>query len=291
MRNVMRVLRRDILRLLKTPAALVVVLALLVLPSVYTWYNVLGFWNPYEDTGNLQVGVVNQDSGATSELTGDIDVGDMIVDQLKENDQLGWRFQDFDSAMTDLKSGASYAVFVIPEDFSQSLLGLVAGESDQPDIEYYVNEKAGPVAPKITDTGATTLDETINASFVSTVSDVVVESIDTAVGDAKEKVHSGTSAALSKADEAMAKISDAKASMEGVRQGATSAFPRRRARCRRRVPSWTAWRPSFPACRTPPRRPQTRCRTSRTRRWRRMRRYCRRSPPSRTSSLPRITRS
>lgn len=219
----MRVLRRDILRLLKTPAALVVVLALLVLPSVYTWYNVLGFWNPYEDTGNLQVGVVNQDAGATSELTGDIDVGDMIVDQLKENDQLGWRFQGFDSAMADLKSGASYAVFVIPKDFSQSLLGLVAGESDQPDIEYYVNEKAGPVAPKITDTGATTLDETINASFVSTVSDVVVESIDAAVGDAKEKVHSGTSAALSKADEAMAKISDAKASMEGVRQGATSA--------------------------------------------------------------------
>lgn len=219
----MRVLRRDLMRLLKTPAALVVVLALLVLPSVYTWYNVLGFWNPYEDTGNLQVSVVNQDAGATSELTGDIDVGDMIVEQLKGNDQLGWTFQDYDAAMSDLNSGASYAVFVIPEDFSQSLLGLVAGEPGQPDIDYYVNEKAGPVAPKITDTGATTLDETINASFVSTVSDVVVQSIDAAVDDAKQKVGEGTSAALSKADEAMAKISDAKESMEGVRQGATSA--------------------------------------------------------------------
>ena len=48
MKNVFRVLKRDILRLLKVPPAMVVILALLVLPSLYTWYNVLGFWDPYE---------------------------------------------------------------------------------------------------------------------------------------------------------------------------------------------------------------------------------------------------
>ena len=42
MRNVLKILRRDLLRLVRTPAALVVVVALLVLPSVYTWYNVIG---------------------------------------------------------------------------------------------------------------------------------------------------------------------------------------------------------------------------------------------------------
>lgn len=39
MGNVLRVFKRDVLRLLKAPCALVVVIALLVLPSVYTWYN------------------------------------------------------------------------------------------------------------------------------------------------------------------------------------------------------------------------------------------------------------
>ena len=34
------------------------VLALLVLPSVYTWYNVVGFWDPYNNTGALRVCVV-----------------------------------------------------------------------------------------------------------------------------------------------------------------------------------------------------------------------------------------
>ena len=55
MRNVLKILKRDLLRLLKTPQALVVVFALMVIPSLYTWYNVIGFWNPYDNTGNLTV--------------------------------------------------------------------------------------------------------------------------------------------------------------------------------------------------------------------------------------------
>ena len=46
MKNVLRVLKRDFLRILKAPASIVVVLALIVLPSLYTWFNVVGFWNP-----------------------------------------------------------------------------------------------------------------------------------------------------------------------------------------------------------------------------------------------------
>ena len=116
MGNVLRVFKRDVLRLLKAPCALVVVIALLVLPSVYTWYNVVGFWNPYDNTGNLRVCVVNEDAGASSELTGELHVGDMIVEELRENEQLDWAFVDRATAMDELDAGASYAPFVIPED-------------------------------------------------------------------------------------------------------------------------------------------------------------------------------
>ncbi len=175
MGNVLRVLWRDIVRLVKAPAALVVVVALLILPSVYTWYNVIGFWDPYGNTGNLRVYVVNEDEGASSSLTGELHVGDMIVEELHGNDQLDWTFSDRSSAMADLEAGKGYAVFVIPKDFTSDLLSLTTGDFHQPELEYYVNEKAGPVSPKITDTGATTLDETINSTFVSTVSDVAVD--------------------------------------------------------------------------------------------------------------------
>ena len=178
MRNVLKILKRDLLRLLKTPQALVVVFALMVIPSLYTWYNVIGFWNPYDNTGNLTVCVVNQDAGGSSELTGELNVGERIVDQLHENNQLHWEFTDYDAAMNELKSGRAYAAYVIPEHFTADLLTITTGSFTQPKIEYYVNEKSGPVAPKITDTGATTLDETINSTFVATVSDVVVKTID-----------------------------------------------------------------------------------------------------------------
>ena len=184
MENVWRVFARDVRRLLKVPPAMVVIVALLVLPSLYTWYNVIGFWNPYEQTGNLRVCVVNQDAGGTSELTGTIDLGDQIVEQLHQNTQLAWEFTDFDSAMDQVRSGQSYAAFVIPEDFTANLLSLTTGSFTQPKLEYYVNEKLGPVSPKITDTGATTLDETINSTFVSTVSDAAARAIDQSLGEA-----------------------------------------------------------------------------------------------------------
>ena len=204
MRNVLKILKRDLLRLLKTPQALVVVFALMVIPSLYTWYNVIGFWNPYDNTGNLTVCVVNQDAGGSSELTGELNVGERIVDQLHENDQLHWEFTDYDAAMNELKSGRAYAAYVIPEHFTADLLTLTTGDFTQPKIEYYVNEKSGPVAPKITDTGATTLDETINSTFVATVSDVVVKTIDEKVNEGRENTKEMQSKAAQKISEAVA---------------------------------------------------------------------------------------
>ena len=118
MNNVLKVLARDFNRLVHYRAALVVCIVMLVLPSLYTWYNVKGFWDPYSNTENLQVSVVNLDQGATSELTGQINVGDMVSQELEANQQLTWVITDYDTAMDQVMSGQSYAVFVIPEDFT-----------------------------------------------------------------------------------------------------------------------------------------------------------------------------
>ena len=223
MRNVLKILRRDLLRLVRTPAALVVVVALLVLPSVYTWYNVIGFWNPYDNTGNLTVCVVNQDAGGSSDLTGEMNVGDKIVDQLHENTQLKWEFTDYDSAMDQVRSGEAYAAFVIPEQFTADLLTLTTGDFTQPKLEYYVNEKAGPVSPKITDTGATTLDETVNSTFVSTVTDVAVGAIDEAVGNSRASADETRSRAAEKLSAAIGAVGDARSTLAKIGETAKGA--------------------------------------------------------------------
>lgn len=220
MKNVLRVLKRDFLRILKAPASIVVVLALIVLPSLYTWFNVVGFWNPYGNTGNLRVCVVNEDAGSSSDLTGAINLGDMVVEQLHDNDQLGWDFVDYDTAMEAVKSGHAYAAFVLPRDFSADLLTLLSGDFQQPQLEYYVNEKMNPVSPKITDTGANTLDTTINSTFVATVAKTVTDALGEEIGVAQGKIDDAHTNALAGVDKAQQSISGARDSVQGLRDAA-----------------------------------------------------------------------
>lgn len=226
MKNVLKILARDILRLVKAPAALVVVIVLVILPSAYTWYNVIGFWDPYGNTGNLRVCVANEDAGASSELMGDIDVGQMIVDELRENTQMDWQFMDEGAALAEVESGEAYAAFVIPSDFSSKLLTIITPDFDQPFIAYYVNEKIGPVVPKITDTGATTLDDTVNSAFVSAVSNVIAEKFDDTLQASEERIASSRSEAASLIAEGIQACSDARSAIAEER-GALSTSSER----------------------------------------------------------------
>ena len=165
------------MRILRNPVAVVVTLGVAIIPSLYAWFNILANWDPYSSTGNLQVAVANEDKGTTSDLVGRLDAGKQVVSQLKKNDRLGWTFVSADKAVEGVQSGEYYAAIVLPKDFSASLINSITGSSDKPNIIYYVNEKKNAIAPKITDTGATTIDSQINATFVSTVSKTLVQTM------------------------------------------------------------------------------------------------------------------
>ena len=216
MKNVLHVLGRDLLRLLKAPAALVVVVVLVVLPSTYTWFNVIGFWNPYDNTGNMRVCVVNQDVGSENDLMGQMNLGNQIVDTLHENTQLKWEFTDYDDAMRKVESGEVYAAFVIPEDFTANLFTIVTGDFQQPNLQYYVNEKMNPVSPKVTDAGSSTLDETINSQFVSTVSSVVADTLNDKVAEAEQNLSTAQNNSAAQLSRAVDSISNARTTVSGL---------------------------------------------------------------------------
>lgn len=178
-----QIFKRDILRLLKNPVALVITIGVCVIPSLYAWYNIVANWDPYGNTANIKVAVANNDQGTSNEYVGELNAGDETVSKLKENDQLGWVFTDADTAVEGVKSGEYYAAIIIPDDFSTNLTSMLTGTFTQPQLEYYCNEKKNAIAPKVTDTGAQTVEEQINETFVATVSETLVEKIQNAAGD------------------------------------------------------------------------------------------------------------
>ena len=184
MRTIWRVFLRDCKRILRNPVAIVVTLGVAVLPSLYAWFNILANWDPYSATGNLQVAVANEDQGTTNDLVGHLDAGSQVVAKLKKNHELGWRFVDNEEqALHGVQTGEYYAAIVLPKDFSASLVESVTGTSKRPNIKYYVNEKKNAIAPKITDTGASTIDEQINATFVTTVGNTIATAVSKAGGE------------------------------------------------------------------------------------------------------------
>ena len=217
MKNVWLVFRRDVLRLLRVPASWVICAGICVIPALYAWFNIVGFWDPYGKTGDIPIAVVNEDKGANNSLTGPIDLGDQIVDALKENDQLGWRFVSKAEALDEVESGASYAAIVIPADFSSNMLSIVSGDFTQPKLEYYVNEKINAISPKVTDTGASTVDNTVNSQFVSTVSGVIADTMGQALDKAGGSAGQSRDKATAKLDDAVKEVASSRGKISDLR--------------------------------------------------------------------------
>ncbi|MHC5249238.1 YhgE/Pip family protein [Enterococcus sp. LJL90] len=162
-------------RIFKNPIATLLIIALMVIPSLYAWFNIKALWDPYSNTGELPVAVYSEDQDATfNDQT--INIGDQVIEELHDNDQLGWVFVKSEADLEEgVKSGKYYAGIVIPSDFSEDLLSFTTGDIKKPQIEYTLNQKINAIAPKITDKGATTIQTMISSQFVGTASDTLVK--------------------------------------------------------------------------------------------------------------------
>lgn len=189
MRSVFQIFRRDLRRLLHNPAAALVMAGVCLLPSLYAWFNIAANMDPYGNTEGIKVAVANNDTGADTDILS-LNAGDEIIKKLKDNHQLGWTFVDTKDAKEGVKSGEYYAAIVIPEDFSESLVSILSGKLEQPELDYYINEKKNAIAPKITDTGATTIQQEINDTFSAVASESISEIIRSSVSSLTSDLNS-----------------------------------------------------------------------------------------------------
>lgn len=175
MRNVMRLAVGDFKRLFSNVVSVIIVLGLVLLPSIFTWYNVLACWDVFGNTGNLKVAVANSDEGYQSDLVPlKVNIGEQVVSVLRANDQMDWEFVDEQEAIDGARAGRYYAAVVIPPSFSRDMMTFYSDDMEHASIVYYSNEKKNAIAPKVTGQGADQISDQVNRVFAETLSEAAL---------------------------------------------------------------------------------------------------------------------
>lgn len=175
MRNIGRLFCDDVKRLTSNVVTGIIVLGLVFMPSLFSWYNIVACWDVFGNTGNLKVAVANTDEGYESDLMPlRVNIGEQVVSALRANDQLNWTFVSEDEAIDGAQSGKYYAAVVIPPSFSKDMMTFYSDDVEHAQIVYYTNEKKSAVAPKVTDQGAGGVSSQVNEVFAETLSEVAL---------------------------------------------------------------------------------------------------------------------
>jgi len=126
-----------------------VVLGVLVIPLMYSFFYLNAFWDPYEQMDQVPVAVVNLDEGAV--IDGEArNLGDEIADNLIEEKSMDFILTDEKTAAEGVKGRKFYASITIPEDFT----ARVATASQDTEklhgcIIYQANQKKNYLASQI----------------------------------------------------------------------------------------------------------------------------------------------
>lgn len=94
MKNIWKIFTGDLKKLVKQPFALVIIIGLCVIPSLYAWFNIFANWDPYANTGGIPVAVVSLDQDYTLKDGSVVNMGESVLESLHSNTSVKWIFLD-----------------------------------------------------------------------------------------------------------------------------------------------------------------------------------------------------
>lgn len=175
MNEILFIIRDDFRQIRSSIMVRISIVLLIAVPLFFTWFNVLATWNPFSNSGRLQIAVASTDEGYTSKILNvKVNVGDVVLKELAVNDQFDWVLTSEDKALQGASSGEYYAAIVLPKDFSHSMFTFYAGGAAPANITLYTNEKKNPLSANLTNQGAQGVTAKINTVFSHTLAEVTV---------------------------------------------------------------------------------------------------------------------
>ncbi len=168
LKNILEINKNDFKSVFSNPIVVITLIGIIVLPSLYAVLNIQACWDPYGNTGDLDFAIANIDNGSTIDGV-DVNVGNEVVDELKNNDDFNWKFVSEEELRTGVEDGTYYAGIVIPKNFSENIGSIMTNNPHSAELEYVHNEKTNPVASKLSDSGAKAVYNKINAKVVQII--------------------------------------------------------------------------------------------------------------------------
>lgn len=175
--NFLKVLWSDISNIFRNRFIRISVAAVIMIPLIYGGLYLAAFWDPYGKTENLPVAVVNLDNGAMDEDK-KVNYGNDMVDNLKNNDDLAWKFVKTQKEAEDgLKGDKYYAMIVVPKDFSQRLMDVDKGKLQKPQLLFVANKKKNYVVGLISDKAATALKQELGEGIMDNFTMKIIDNL------------------------------------------------------------------------------------------------------------------
>ena len=163
--KIREIIQNDAKSAFVNPIAILLLIAIIILPSLYGLINIYACWDPYENTDHVQFAIANEDKGASYENVS-INAGADLVEMLENNTDFDWVFVSSDELRQGVHDGKYYAGMIVPANFSESIVSITTDDPHSARLEYIVNEKY-PVAAKLSDAAAKAVYNNINAEIVT----------------------------------------------------------------------------------------------------------------------------
>ena len=189
-------LKREWQKILKNPWMIIILIAIITIPAIYTSVFLGSMWDPYGDADQLPVAVINHDKKVTYEGK-TLQVGDDLVKNLKDSGSLDFHFVSDKKAEDGLKSGKYYMIISIPENFSKNATTLMDKNPKQMKLTYKTNPGTNYVASKMDDSAMAKIEKSVREKVTETYVKTVFAQIKTAgsgfqkAADGSKKIGSG----------------------------------------------------------------------------------------------------
>lgn len=178
----------------------IVLCAIMIIPMIYACVFLGSMWDPYGQTDQLPVAVVNKDkevkyNGST------MDIGKQLSDKLSKNDSMDFNIVSSTKAKKGLKDGKYYMIITIPENFSKNATTLLDDDPQTMMLTYTTNPQTNYIATKMDDSAMAKVKAEISSTVTKTYSKILFKNVKTlskgfnTAADGSQKLSDGVATA------------------------------------------------------------------------------------------------